>query len=380
MVTPRWVDTRSQPVAIDDVVRTLADAGERAEAPGEVQVGGAEVLTYREMMRRTAALFGRRPPLILKVPVLSPRLSSYWVALVTPVETGLVRPLVDGLKTEMVVEHAAARGAQRRAARLRRRRARGAQGDMTGLLNARRERRIADAVIRDPEEHTVMDERRRRALDPGRRRHRPGRRARGALERDPPRAPGAHVLEVPLARDARADPRHLHRHGAPRGAAVPAVRAAALRRPRVRGHARPRRRALAHHDGLLVSKRGRNGDGYLEIDVRRCPSEEEGRETVHVEVEVASFYPAIATWLTKFVYSHTQSRIHVLVTHGFLRSLARLDLEESAVGRFDPRGIRKEKDGSVTVGDTPWGDHRGARRGGGRLRRRARASGCGAQD
>jgi uncharacterized protein YbjT (DUF2867 family) len=104
MVTPRWVDTRSQPVAIDDVVQTLADAGELAEAPGEVQVGGAEVLTYREMMGRTAALFGRRAPLILKVPVLSPRLSSHWVALVTPVETGLVRPLVDGLKTEMVVE------------------------------------------------------------------------------------------------------------------------------------------------------------------------------------------------------------------------------------------------------------------------------------
>jgi uncharacterized protein YbjT (DUF2867 family) len=104
MVTPRWVDTRSQPVAIEDVVRTLADAGERADPPGEVQVGGAEVLTYREMMRRTAALFGRRPPVILKVPMLSPRLSSYWVSLVTPVETGLVRPLVDGLKTEMVVE------------------------------------------------------------------------------------------------------------------------------------------------------------------------------------------------------------------------------------------------------------------------------------
>jgi uncharacterized protein YbjT (DUF2867 family) len=104
MVTPRWVDTRSQPVSIHDVVRTLAEAGEVAEAPGEVQVGGAEVLTYREMMRRTAALLDRRPPLIVKVPMLSPRLSSYWVSLVTPVETGLVRPLVDGLKSEMVVE------------------------------------------------------------------------------------------------------------------------------------------------------------------------------------------------------------------------------------------------------------------------------------
>jgi hypothetical protein len=69
-----------------------------------VQVGGAEVLTYREMMRRTAVVLERRPPLILKVPVLTPRLSSYWVSLVTPVEPGLVRPLVDGLKSDLVVE------------------------------------------------------------------------------------------------------------------------------------------------------------------------------------------------------------------------------------------------------------------------------------
>jgi hypothetical protein len=84
-----------------------------------VQVGGAEVLTYREMMRRTAVVLERRPPLILKVPVLTPRLSSYWVSLVTPVEPGLVRPLVDGLKSDGGRD-AAARGPQRRAARLRR--------------------------------------------------------------------------------------------------------------------------------------------------------------------------------------------------------------------------------------------------------------------
>jgi uncharacterized protein YbjT (DUF2867 family) len=110
MVTPRWVDTRSQPVAIQDVVRTLADAGEHAHPPAELQVGGADVLTYREMMRRTAAVLGRRPPLIVTVPILSPRLSSHWVSLVTPVETGLVRPLVDGLKSEMVVEVPPPRG------------------------------------------------------------------------------------------------------------------------------------------------------------------------------------------------------------------------------------------------------------------------------
>ena len=104
MITPRWVDTRSQPVAVGDVVRALADVAEIEDVPEEVQLGGAEVLTYREMMARAARLLGRRPPWIVKVPVLSPRLSSYWVSLVTPVETGLVRPLVDGLKSEMIVE------------------------------------------------------------------------------------------------------------------------------------------------------------------------------------------------------------------------------------------------------------------------------------
>ena len=104
MITPRWVDTRSQPVAVDDVVRALADVAELEQAAGEVQLGGPEVLTYREMMARAARVFGRRPPAIVKVPVLSPRLSSYWVSLVTPVETGLVRPLVDGMRSETVVE------------------------------------------------------------------------------------------------------------------------------------------------------------------------------------------------------------------------------------------------------------------------------------
>jgi hypothetical protein len=74
------------------------------DVPREIQLGGRDVLTYREMMSRAAGVLGRRPPAILKVPVLTPRLSSYWVSLVTPVETGLVRPLVDGLKSEMVVE------------------------------------------------------------------------------------------------------------------------------------------------------------------------------------------------------------------------------------------------------------------------------------
>jgi len=106
MITPKWIDTRSQPIAITDVVATLADLAEREQVPQEVQLGGADVLTYREMMVRFAAIIGRRPPVVVTVPVLSPRLSSYWVSLVTPVDSGLVRPLVDGLSTEMVVRDA----------------------------------------------------------------------------------------------------------------------------------------------------------------------------------------------------------------------------------------------------------------------------------
>jgi len=105
MIVPRWLDTKTQPIALSDVVRALADAAECEDAPEELQLGGSEVLTYREMMRRAAPLMGRRPPLVIRVPVLTPRLSSYWVALVTPVSYGLIKPLVDGLGAEMVVEH-----------------------------------------------------------------------------------------------------------------------------------------------------------------------------------------------------------------------------------------------------------------------------------
>ena len=105
MVTPRWIDTRSQPVAIADVVATLSELAERESVPAEVELGGADVLTYREMMARFAAVRGRRPPLVVKVPVLSPSLSSHWVGLVTPVEAGLARPLVEGLSAEMIVKH-----------------------------------------------------------------------------------------------------------------------------------------------------------------------------------------------------------------------------------------------------------------------------------
>jgi hypothetical protein len=97
-------------------------------------------------------------------------------------------------------------------------------------------------------------------------------------------------------------------------------------------------------DGLLVARRGRHRDGYLQIDVQRRPSPQEGMAVVHVEVEVANFYPSIARRLSTPVYRATQSRIHVLVTHGFLRSLARLDLAESRVGRYATLSIDEVPD------------------------------------
>jgi len=86
--------------------------------------------------------------------------------------------------------------------------------------------------------------------------------------------------------------------------------------------------------GVLVARPGVGAEGHLEIDVRRTPGAQAGTVDLHVEVEVANYYPRIASALTQWAYSVTQSRIHVIVTYGFLRSLARLSLAPSRVGRF----------------------------------------------
>jgi uncharacterized protein YbjT (DUF2867 family) len=103
MITPKWLETRSQPISIRDVVDTLAALADRDDVPEEVQLGGADVLTYREMLAHVADVMDRRRPLQVPVPLFTPRLSSYWVALVTPVGLGLVKPLVEGLSSETVV-------------------------------------------------------------------------------------------------------------------------------------------------------------------------------------------------------------------------------------------------------------------------------------
>jgi hypothetical protein len=90
--------------------------------------------------------------------------------------------------------------------------------------------------------------------------------------------------------------------------------------------------------GALVSHRQDRRGGFLQIDVRRLDEPGVDHQTIHVEVAVLSFYPAIANAISPRLYEATQAAIHVIVTHGFLRSLARLDLAESRTGRFRGQG------------------------------------------
>ena len=217
------------------------------------------------------------------------------------------------------------------------------------LLNRQDERRIANAVIADPEEHTVMD--------------------RGGAVRSIQAA----NVDLPVGElDGLWKPVNLERLARTYWKYLSRVTLGLIRvtysehertvvligRPFVllRFHAPEydfsSQRGIVRwriQDGLLVSRRN---EGYLEIDVKRMESDRQGYGRVHVEVEVSNFYPAIATWVARWFYVQTQSRIHVLVTHGFLRSLARLQLEESAVGRFSERA--DETRYPVNVGDTPW--------------------------
>ncbi len=103
MVTPKWVHTRIQPIAVHDVLRYLAGcAALPAGVSRRFDIGGPDVVTYAEMMRRYAVIAGLRPRVLITVPLLTPWLSSLWVGLVTPVPAALARPLVESLRNEVV--------------------------------------------------------------------------------------------------------------------------------------------------------------------------------------------------------------------------------------------------------------------------------------
>lgn len=104
MVTPRWVRTECQPIFIDDIVAYLVGVLEAPETAGKTfEIGGPDVLTYREMLERTAEYRTGRVPYIISVPVLSPRLSALWLGLLTDVPPGVARPLIAGMKNTVIV-------------------------------------------------------------------------------------------------------------------------------------------------------------------------------------------------------------------------------------------------------------------------------------
>ncbi len=103
MITPRWVQTRTQPIAIDDVIRYLVGVLGNEGAVGQaLEIGGPEVLRYSDMMRRVAKIQSR-PLLLVPVPLLTPGLSSRWLSLVTDVDTQTGRSLIDSMGNEVVV-------------------------------------------------------------------------------------------------------------------------------------------------------------------------------------------------------------------------------------------------------------------------------------
>jgi uncharacterized protein YbjT (DUF2867 family) len=104
MIAPSWLSTKTQPIAVDDVLSYMEQAPGIPESAGrEIQIGGPDVLTYGDMLDRMADVLGRRRRPKLPVPFLTPWLSSLWIGLVTPVDAGVARPLIEGLSTPTVV-------------------------------------------------------------------------------------------------------------------------------------------------------------------------------------------------------------------------------------------------------------------------------------
>jgi uncharacterized protein YbjT (DUF2867 family) len=102
MVCPKWIETRCQPIDIRDMINYLLGClREPATAGLSFDVGGPDIVTYRQMMELYAKVRGLKR-LIITVPVLTPKLSTYWVNMVTPVPSGVVNPLVEGLKNEVI--------------------------------------------------------------------------------------------------------------------------------------------------------------------------------------------------------------------------------------------------------------------------------------
>lgn len=105
MICPKWIHTRIQPIAVQNVIEYLAGCLMNPETAGETfDIGGPEILTYKMMMQKYAEARGIAKRVIIDVPLLTPALSAYWVDLVTPISSGIAHPLIDGMKNEVVCQ------------------------------------------------------------------------------------------------------------------------------------------------------------------------------------------------------------------------------------------------------------------------------------
>jgi hypothetical protein len=209
------------------------------------------------------------------------------------------------------------------------------------LLN--RSKQVAHAVIVDPEEHTTMDA------------HGAVRSVQGADLTLPNDALDEIWSPMYLERLARTYWRFLTRctlglvrvkYDKDERAVVFVTRPFVLLRFHAPEYEMDDRRGIVRwriRSGVLVSRTGHDKDGHLQIDVQRCRPVDDHTQRLHVEVEVANFYPALASAIARWFYKATQSRLHVIITHGFLRSLARLDLAESVAGRYSQAEVAMDE-------------------------------------
>ncbi len=103
MTCPRWIRTRIQPIAVQDVVRYLSGCLKNPETAGQTyDIGGPDILTYKSMMERYAEARGLAKRIIIDLPFITPSLSAYWVDLVTPIPSGIAHPLIEGMKNEVI--------------------------------------------------------------------------------------------------------------------------------------------------------------------------------------------------------------------------------------------------------------------------------------
>ena len=305
MVTPRWVRVRAQPIAIEDVLAYLLEALDREPEGGELyEIGGADSVTYLELMQEYASQRGLRRTMI-PVPVLTPRLSSLWLWLVTPVYAGVGRKLVDSLRNETIVEdpralevvRAFARAActtrsparspsrttrsPRRAGRTRRSRSRRRTGECAGA-------RASSTLARSPSRC------RRRGPSPD-----PGDRRRDGLVQG-----RAALAAAWTARRAR------RRAGAPAGPAR-------SRRPQGRRHARLLARRGVRAGSAAAPQRRDEGAGSRLAAVRGGAGREPGR--ARSISQTAIFDPA---GLFGLVYWYSLWPFHGYIFGGMLKQLA----------------------------------------------------------